>query len=85
MGLVAAVEFVAERDPATRFDPALRVGARVTRECLDRGVITRALPAADTISFSPPFVVSDDELETMVTVAREAADAVSEQLVRERA
>jgi L-2,4-diaminobutyrate transaminase len=85
MGLVAAVEFVAERDPATRFDPALRVAARITRECLDRGVITRALPAADTISFSPPFVVSDDEIDTMVTVARQAADAVCEQLVRGRA
>ena len=85
MGLVAAVEFVADRDPMTRLDPALKVGARVTRECLDRGVITRALPAADTISFSPPFVVSDDEIDTMVTVAREAADAVSDQLARERA
>jgi L-2,4-diaminobutyrate transaminase len=84
MGLVAAVEFVAEREPAIRFDPGLRVGARVTRECLERGVITRALPAADTISFSPPFVVSDDEIDTMVTVAREAADAVVNELARER-
>jgi L-2,4-diaminobutyrate transaminase len=79
-GLVAAVEFVAEREPATRFDPSLRVGARVTRACLDRGVITRALPAADTISFSPPFVITEDEIETIVTVAREAADAVAKQL-----
>ncbi len=79
-GLVAAVEFVAAREPATRFEPSLRVGARVTRECLDRGVITRALPAADTISFSPPFVITEDEIETIVTVAREAADAVAKQL-----
>jgi L-2,4-diaminobutyrate transaminase len=84
-GLLAAVEFVAHRDPEMRFDPALKVGSRVVRECLDRGVITRALPAADTISFSPPFVVTDDEIDIMVTVAREAADAVAEQLARERA
>jgi L-2,4-diaminobutyrate transaminase len=82
-GLVAAVEFVAQRDPAVRFDPALRVGARVTRACLERGVITRALPAADTISFSPPFVISDDEIDTMVTVAREAVDAIADELARE--
>jgi L-2,4-diaminobutyrate transaminase len=84
-GLVAAVEFVAERDPAKRFDPSLKVGPRIVRECLNRGVITRALPAADTISFSPPFVVTDDEIDIMVTVARQAADAVAEQLARERA
>jgi L-2,4-diaminobutyrate transaminase len=84
-GLVAAVEFVAQRDPAVRFDPALKVGARVTRECLNRGVITRALPAADTISFSPPFVVTDDEIDIMVTVSRQATDAVTEQLATERA
>ena len=84
-GLVAAVEFVAARDPATRFDPALKVAPRIVRECLDRGVITRALPAADTISFSPPFVVTDDEIDIMVTVVREAANAVAGQLASERA
>ena len=85
VGLVAAVEFVAAREPSTRFDPALKVGPRIVRECLSRGVITRALPAADTISFSPPFVVTDDEIDTMVTVAREAADIVAQQLASERA
>src|SRR3954471_9088241 len=72
-GFLAAVEFVASRDPMTAFDPSLAVGARVTHACLARGVITRALPAAHTIAFSPPFVTSEEELEEMVTVARAAA------------
>jgi L-2,4-diaminobutyrate transaminase len=79
-GFLAAVEFVASRDPMTAFEPSLGVGARVTRACLSRGVITRALPAADTIAFSPPFVTSEEELEEMVTVARAAADEVAAQL-----
>ena len=58
LGLMAAVEFVASKDPLRAFDPGLKVGARVTRACLERGVITRALPAADTISFAPPFVIT---------------------------
>jgi L-2,4-diaminobutyrate transaminase len=77
VGLVAAVEFVASRDPATRFDPLGSFAAQVTLECLERGVITRALPEGDTISFSPPFVVTEAELDEMVRVAREATDAVA--------
>ena len=84
MGLVAAVEFVADRDPMTAFDPALKVAARITRASLDRGVITRALPAADTISFSPPFVVTEEEIGEMVAGTREALDQVADELVRER-
>jgi L-2,4-diaminobutyrate transaminase len=80
VGLLAAVEFVAERDPPRRFDRELGIGARVTRKCLERGVITRALPDADTIAFSPPFVVSDAEIDEMVGQAREAADEVAAEL-----
>ncbi|HZQ66245.1 MAG TPA: aminotransferase [Gaiellaceae bacterium] len=81
-GLIAAVEFVASRSPVRAFDRSLAVGARVTRKCLERGLITRALPAADTIAFSPPFVVSEEELDAMVERAREAADEVAAELGR---
>jgi L-2,4-diaminobutyrate transaminase len=77
LGLMAAVEFVASKDPLRAFDPSLKVGARVTQACLERGVITRALPAADTISFAPPFVITEAEIDTVVAVAREAADVVA--------
>jgi len=77
MGLVAAVEFVAEQDPPKPFDPVGSVAGRIVAEALQRGVITRALPEADTISFSPPFVVTEEEIDTMVRVAREAADVVA--------
>jgi L-2,4-diaminobutyrate transaminase len=84
-GLVAAVEFVAKRDPATAFDPSLRVGARITAASLKRGIVTRALPAADTISFSPPFVVTEDEIGDIVAGTRAALDEVADELTRERA
>ena len=75
--LIAAVEFVASRDPVTRFEPLGSIGAAVTRECLERGVITRALPEGDSISFSPPFVVTEAEIDEIVGVVREAADVVA--------
>lgn len=79
-GLIAAVEFGRTGDRPTPFDPADKVGARITRRSLELGVITRALPAADTIAFSPPFVVTDDELETMVRTTRKAADEIAREL-----
>jgi L-2,4-diaminobutyrate transaminase len=78
--LIAALEFVADRDPPKPFEPALRVAARVTRRCLELGLITRALPAADTISFSPPFVITEDEVVELVRIARQAVDDVAAEL-----
>jgi L-2,4-diaminobutyrate transaminase len=81
--LIGALEFVASRNPATRFDPALKIAARVVKAALPRGLITRALPHADTISFSPPFIISEDELSMMVDRAKAAVDQVADELLRE--
>jgi len=81
-GLLGAVEFVASRAPLQPFDRSLGVGARVAARCLEHGLITRALPASDTIAFSPPFVVSEDELDQMVGRARAAAVEVAAELDR---
>jgi L-2,4-diaminobutyrate transaminase len=83
--LIAALEFVREREPATAFDPSLKVAARVTRRCLELGLITRALPASDAISFAPPFVVSEEELDELVRTTRRAVDEVHAELRSEGA
>ena len=71
-GLIGAVEFVASRSPLRAFDPAQRVAARVADR--EPGVVlTRALPASDTIAFSPPFIVTEEEIDEMI--ARYAAGA----------
>jgi L-2,4-diaminobutyrate transaminase len=81
IGLVAAVEFVAANDPPTKFETTGKIAARVTKECLERGVITRALPEGDSISFSPPFVITEAELDEIVNVTLEAADLVAEEVL----
>jgi L-2,4-diaminobutyrate transaminase len=83
MGLMCGVEFVSERDPAVAFDPSLKVAGRITKEAFERSVIGRALPQTDTISFSPPFIISEEEIDTAVTAFREATDVVTQQLVDE--
>ena len=54
LGLIGAVEFVAEKNPPRAFDPAAKVGPRIARRGLELGLLTRALPAAAPIAFSPP-------------------------------
>ena len=78
--LIAALEFVARKDPAEPFDPARKVGARVARRCLELGLITRALPSADTIAFSPPLVITEDEIAELVRITRRAVDDVTAEL-----
>jgi len=79
-GLMAAVEFAESRDPLRPFAPQGGFAGAVTRGALENGVITRALPAADTVSFSPPFVTTEDELERMVAGVRAALDGATREL-----
>ena len=74
MGLMGAVEFAESREPLRPFAEQGVFAGAVTRAALEGGVITRALPAADTVSFSPPFVTTEDELERMVKGVRAALD-----------
>lgn len=71
---MAAVEFVDSRQPLRPFTPQGSFATAVTRAALGQGVITRALPASDTVSFSPPFVVTPEELERMVAGVRAGFD-----------
>src|SRR6195952_1507713 len=42
-GLIAAVELVADKKTRTNFDPAAKVGARLTKLCEENGVIGRSV------------------------------------------
>lgn len=85
MGFVAAVEFVAKNTGKPEaFDPQLKVAIKIAKKAFAAGVIVRALPAADTVSFSPPFVTTKAQVERCVETVRKAADEVMDELVRER-
>jgi len=79
-GLLGAVEFVPSTDPLRAFQPIGSFSAAVVKRCRELGVITRALPNSDTISFSPPFVVTTSELDQMIGIARQALDEISAEM-----
>lgn len=76
-GLLGAVEFAPSARPVTQFDPIGSFSAAVVARSRELGVITRALPSADTVSFSPPFVVTEEEIDRMAQSVRQAVDDVA--------
>ncbi len=72
LGLMAAVELVADRTSRAPFDTSLRVGARVTRHARASGLILRT--RGDVITLAPPFVITESEIDDMVAMVRAAIE-----------
>ncbi len=83
VGLLGALEFVADRDARRAFDPSVKVGARISTACNERGLIARAMPHGDILGFAPPLIVNREQVDRIVAIAREGVDAVTDELVRE--
>ncbi|QJU56954.1 aminotransferase class III-fold pyridoxal phosphate-dependent enzyme [Sphingomonas sp. AP4-R1] len=85
VGMLAAVEFVADRATKRRFDAALKVGARLSAAARARGLITRAMPHGDILGFAPPLVLTAEDADLMVEITAAAVREVADQLTREGA
>jgi 4-aminobutyrate--pyruvate transaminase len=83
MGLIGAVELVADKAKHANFDAKLKIGARLTRLCEANGVIGRTLPG-DVLAFSPPLIISREEIDEMLDGVAKALDELSVQLRREK-
>jgi 4-aminobutyrate--pyruvate transaminase len=81
VGFIAGVELAANRSRREGFDPGMRVGARVERACLERGLIIRNM--GDTIALCPPYVISEGEVDDLLVRLRGALDGVADELTRD--
>jgi 4-aminobutyrate--pyruvate transaminase len=82
IGLVGAIEFVADKATHKNFDPSLKIGPRMVKAGEEAGVILRGL-ANDTIAFSPPLIMTEAEVDEMIERTGRALDALTVQLRRE--
>ena len=64
IGLIAAVELVADKAAKTPFDPVGKVGAFFAARAQDHGVIFRNL--GDTIACCPPMIISEAEIDQVL-------------------
>lgn len=70
IGLMSAVEFVADRESKA---PA-GIGDKIRRACLERGLFTRI--KGDIIMFAPPLIISEEEVDRILEILREAIMSV---------
>jgi adenosylmethionine-8-amino-7-oxononanoate aminotransferase len=74
LGLMAAVEMVADQDARRRFDPSEKVGQRVREEMFERRLFTRV--RGDVICLAPPLVTTDEQIDRIVQIVGESIEAV---------
>ena len=78
MGLINAIELVEDRDSKKGFDSDLRLGYRIYRKALERGLMLR--PLGNVMYFNPPLVISEEELEEALEICHWAINSVLDEL-----
>ena len=74
-GLLAAVELVEDKATKKMFDPDKKIGPRLMQEMTKRGLVTRA--RLENIFFSPALVITEAQLDRMISITRDAVKAVT--------
>lgn len=78
LGLMGAVEVVADAASRAPFDPAQGVGPKLARAMRERGVVTRV--KGESILLAPPLVVTDAQIDTIVEVTGASIESVTGEL-----
>ena len=74
LGLMVAVELVADRTTKAAFDPAQKVVGRVKAALEERGLFTRVV--RDIILLAPPLVISAAQVDRIIAIVRDGIAAV---------
>ena len=83
VGLLLALEFVADKSKKLRFDTSWKVRAKVSAACLEQNFIARALPDGDTLGFAPPLNITKKEVDYIVTRTTKALNSIADHLTKE--
>jgi L-2,4-diaminobutyrate transaminase len=76
-GMLCAVEFVADKDSRTFYDPGDKIGPKIAAKMLEQNsVIARAMPQGDILGFAPPFCLTRAEADLVVAATRQAVTSV---------
>lgn len=74
IGLIGAVELVADRGTKQQFAPEKRVAFRVSQKALDKGLLVR--PLGDVLYFVPAYIITEEQIETMTDTLKQAIKEV---------
>ena len=80
VGLVAGIEYVKDKQTREWFAPAQGVAAKIRDEAFKRGVFVRLLGGGHVHAVAPPFIISKDQIDTVVRVLDESIGVVEKDL-----
>jgi len=76
-GMLCAVEFVKDKTDRIFHDPADKIGPQIAAKLLEQdSIIARAMPQGDILGFAPPFCLSSEEVDQIVTATMRAVKSV---------
>ncbi|MEE4175712.1 MAG: aspartate aminotransferase family protein [Xanthomonadales bacterium] len=82
IGLMGAVEIVADKATNERFDTDWNVGARCRTFCFENGLVMRAV--GDSMIVAPPLVISKAEIDELVEKAWRCLDLTADWVRQQR-
>jgi adenosylmethionine-8-amino-7-oxononanoate aminotransferase len=78
VGLMGALEIVADKAAKRAFDGKLEVGERIATAARERGLIIRPIGAA--VVMAPPFIITRPQIDEFFRIMKETLDAVWSEL-----
>ena len=81
VGLLGALEIVADRAGKRPFDPAHEIGERIVQAAYARGLITR--PIGDAVIVAPPFTITEAQIGELMGTLRAVLDEIADAAARE--
>ena len=72
VGMIGALELVADKATKAPFDPPARVGPYAAKRAEAHGAIVRAL--VDTVALCPPLIITTEQLDTLFDAVTAALD-----------
>lgn len=76
-GMICAVEFVNDKADRVFYDAADKIGPQIAAKLLEQDqIIARAMPQGDILGFAPPFCLSAQEADRIITATARAVKAV---------
>jgi adenosylmethionine-8-amino-7-oxononanoate aminotransferase len=74
LGLMCAVEFVADKTTKAEFPPEQKVGVRIHEAAQERGLFSRL--RGDVFCIAPPIITPYEQLDRIVAILHDATEAV---------
>jgi L-2,4-diaminobutyrate transaminase len=82
VALLGGVELVADKVKKTELDTSLKAAPTLAKYCVEEGLISRALMQMNALSFSPPLIITESEVDEVVARFQRALNRLTDELVK---